>query len=77
MVTAQTHEPGAQPLAETAEPQTGRPTAPAEPARLDSEVAVAPHSGSAIIDVLVAQGWRVVEPSSSGAARHPAGEHPG
>jgi hypothetical protein len=77
MVTAETHEPGAQPLAETAEPQTEQPMAPAEPARLDAEVAVAPHSGSPVIDVLVAQGWRVTEPSSSDADRHSADELPG
>jgi len=62
MVTAEIHEPGEQPLAETAEPQTEKPTAPSEPARLDPEVAVAPHSGSAIVDVLLAQGWQAERP---------------
>jgi hypothetical protein len=64
MVAAEIHDPGEQPLAETAEPQTEQPTAPDEPARLDPEVAVAPHSGSAIVDVLLAEGWQV----ESGAA---------
>jgi hypothetical protein len=58
MVAAEVHEPGEQPLAETAEPQTEQPTAPHEPARLDPEVAVAPRSGSPVIDVLRSQGWR-------------------
>jgi hypothetical protein len=62
MVAAETHEPGDQPLAETAEPQTEQPTAPDEPARLDPEVAVAPHTGSPIIDLLLAQGWQVKKP---------------
>jgi hypothetical protein len=77
MVAAEIHEPGERPLAETAEPQTERPSAPTEPARLDSEVAVAPHSGSPVIDVLVAQGWRVMEPSLSDADRHSADKLPG
>ena len=67
MIAAEVHQPGAQPLAETAEPQTEQPTAPDEPARIDPEVAVAPHSGSAIIDVLLAQGWQVEKPLSVGA----------
>jgi hypothetical protein len=77
MVAAEIHEPGERPLAETAEPQTEQPSAPTEPARLDSEVAVAPHSGSPVIDVLVAQGWRVMEPSLSDADRHSADKLPG
>jgi hypothetical protein len=62
MVAAELHEPGEQPLAETAEPQTEQPTAPTAPAALDPEVAVAPRSGSAVVDVLQACGWEVVEP---------------
>jgi hypothetical protein len=62
MVAAETHEPGEVPLAETAQPQTEQPTAPDTPARLDPEVAVAPHSGSPIVDVLLARGWRVGKP---------------
>jgi hypothetical protein len=58
MVAAEVHEPGEQPLAETAAPQTEQPAAPREPARLDPEVAVAPHSGSPVIDVLRSRGWR-------------------
>jgi hypothetical protein len=69
MVAAETHEPGEQPLAEMAEPQTEQPTAPSEPARLDPEVAVAPHSGSPVIDVLVAQGWLAAKPRSQGTTQ--------
>jgi hypothetical protein len=64
MIAAAVHQPGDQPLAETAEPQTEQPTAPMTPAALDPEVAVAPRSGSAVVDVLVANGWRVVRPRS-------------
>jgi hypothetical protein len=67
MIAAEVHQPGDQPLAETAEPQTEQPTAPDEPARIDPEVAVAPHSGSAIIDVLLAQGWQPEKPLSVSA----------
>ena len=69
MVAAETHEPGERPLAETAEPQVERPTAPDEPARLDPEVAVAPRSGSAIVDVLLAHGWREETPGPEGGSR--------
>jgi hypothetical protein len=64
MVAAEVHEPGEQPLADTAEPQTEQPTAPDAPAPLDPEVAVAPHSGSPVVDVLIASGWRVAKPRS-------------
>jgi hypothetical protein len=69
MLATEIHEPGEQPLAETAEPQTEQPTAPDEPARLNPEVAVAPRSGSAVVDVLVTQGWRVEKPRSKGSIR--------
>jgi hypothetical protein len=71
MIAAEIHQPGDQPLAETAEPQTEQPTAPDEPARIDPEVAVAPRSGSAIIDVLLAQGWQAEKPLSAGATQKP------
>jgi hypothetical protein len=64
VVVAETRQPGEQPLVDTAEPQTEQPTAPDEPGRLDPEVAVAPHSGSPIIDVLLAEGWRTEAPRS-------------
>jgi len=70
MVAAEVHDPGEQPLAQTAEPQTEQPTAPDEPARLDSEVAVAPRSGGAVIDVLLARGWRVGRPYQSKGGVH-------
>ena len=69
MVAAEIHQPGEQPLAETAEPQTEQPTAPDEPGRIDPEVAVAPRSGSAIIDVLLAQGWQAEKSRSEGATQ--------
>lgn len=64
MLGAELHEPGEQPLAETAEPQTEQPTAPNAPAHVDPEVAVAPHSGTPVVDVLLASGWQVVKPRS-------------
>jgi hypothetical protein len=69
MVAAEIHEPGEQPLADTAEPQTEQPTAPSAPASLDPEVAVAPRSGSAVVDVLLSDGWRVVKPRPTHSTR--------
>jgi hypothetical protein len=69
MLAAELHEPGEEPLAETAEPQTEQPTAPQEPARLDPEVAVAPRSGSAVVDVLLAYGWQVEKSRSASRTR--------
>jgi len=60
MVAAATHEPGKRPVVETTEPQTQQPTAPNQPTRLLAEVAVAPRSGSPVIDVMAAEGWRRV-----------------
>jgi hypothetical protein len=69
MITAETREPGQRPLAETAEPQVEQPVAPSAPARLDPEVAVAPHSGSAVVDVLLADGWGLDTPRSERSPR--------
>ena len=69
MVAAELHDPCEQPLAETAEPQTEQPTAPDALASLDPEVAVAPRSGSAVVDVLLADGWRVARPRSKPTKR--------
>jgi hypothetical protein len=48
---------------ETAAPQQERPLPPPQPAELPYafEVAVAPHSGSSVIDVLEAEGWEAEE----------------
>jgi hypothetical protein len=59
-VMAEVHDPGERPLVETGEPQTGRPTAPEQPG-IPIEVAVAPRSGSPVLDVLLARGWRMAE----------------
>jgi Papain family cysteine protease len=69
MVAAELHEPGERPLADTAEPQTEQPTAPSAPTLLDPDVAVAPRSGSAVVDVLLADGWRTVKPRSKRSRR--------
>jgi hypothetical protein len=45
---------------ETIEPQTHRPTAPDQPGIL-IEVAVAPRSGSPVLDILLAHGWLEAE----------------
>lgn len=59
-VAAATHPPGEEPVAETAEPQTGRPVAPQpDDNRPAVEVAIAPRSGSAIVDVLQYAGWKI------------------
>jgi hypothetical protein len=54
---AKTHEPGETPLVETAQPQEAQPVAPPQPSGLAPEVAVAPRSGSPILDVLQSEGW--------------------
>jgi hypothetical protein len=54
---AETHAPGSTPLVDTAKPQRGRPVAPQKPFDLEPEVAVAPRSGSPIVDVLMDVGW--------------------
>ena len=59
-VMAEVHRPGEQPLVETSEPQTRRPTAPNQPG-IPIEVAVAPRSGSPMLDVLLAHGWLEAE----------------
>jgi papain like protease len=69
MVAAATHAPGERPVVETAEPQTGQPTAPEQPAHLDAEVAVAPRSGRPVVDLLQAQGWRPARRGRQGATR--------
>lgn len=55
---AATHPPGEEPVVETAEPQAGRPTAPAPGDQPVVEVAVAPRTGSPILDLLRHEGWR-------------------
>lgn len=57
-IAAETNAPGASPLVATAPPQPSRPEAPVYEANLLAEVAVAPHSGYAIVDALEATGWK-------------------
>lgn len=55
-----THAPGQEPVVETAEPQTEQPVAPQSvPGTPSPEVAVAPRSGSSVIDLLECTGWHV------------------
>ena len=54
--------PGATPLVELGEAQKQQPTAPKFGQGIGVEVAVAPRSGSPILDVLQAEGWRPVKP---------------
>jgi len=65
---AETHEPGETPLEETAQPQYARPKAPWQADGLAPEVAVAPRSGSSIIDVLQNEGWTLEDDSGAGAS---------
>jgi len=53
--------PGEMHLVETAEPQTEQPVAPPQPDEIVAEVAVAPRSGSPVVDVLQAVGWTMEE----------------
>ena len=58
---AAVHPPGETPLVETAKAQTDQPSAPPqEEEALSIEVAVAPRSGSPILDVLAASGWSII-----------------
>jgi acetyl esterase/lipase len=59
-VMAEVHPPNERPLVETGEPQRGQPAAPDQPG-IPVEVAVAPRSGSPVLDVLLAHGWRKAE----------------
>jgi hypothetical protein len=67
--TVETHPPGERPLTETAAAPTEQPEAPSQEG-LPLEVADAPKTGSPILDVLEASGYKVVE---EGAAS-PSGE---
>ena len=65
---AATHPPGQEPVVETAEPQAERPVAPGAGARPVVEVAVAPRSGSPILDLLHHEGWTQNGDAAPGAA---------
>jgi hypothetical protein len=74
----ETHEPGETPLAETAQPQHAQPKAPQQPYGLEPEVAVAPRSGSPIIDVLQHEGWTLEDDTiGAGAAGGAKRKKPG
>lgn len=62
--TADTSPPGSEPVLTTGESPTRPPSAPRTAQRIRPEVAVAPRSGSPIIDVLQATGWSIVAQSA-------------
>jgi pimeloyl-ACP methyl ester carboxylesterase len=65
---AEVEPPGEAQLVETAQPQTEQPTPPPQPAEIVAEVAVAPRSGSSVVDVLQADGWEIEEATPTLAA---------
>ena len=58
-ITAEVHPPGERPLAETMDAPRRRALAPQQ-AGLSIEASSAPRSGSPVLDVLLARGWRRV-----------------
>ncbi|MGH2392768.1 MAG: hypothetical protein ACRDGH_04620, partial [Candidatus Limnocylindria bacterium] len=56
-VIAEVHSPGERPLVAIAETPSEQPVAPAQPG-IGIEVAAAPDSGSPVLDILLARGWR-------------------
>jgi hypothetical protein len=66
-VMAEVHSPGERPLVETAETPS-KPMAPAQPG-IRFEVAAAPRSGSPVLDILLARGWRQTNGSTDPAYR--------
>ena len=57
----ETHAPGETPIVETSAAQQEQPTPPPQPHRMVVEVAVAPRTGSPILDVLEASGYIVAD----------------
>jgi hypothetical protein len=53
--------PGEAPLAATAPAQLEQPAPPPQPQEVPIEVAVAPRSGSPVLDILHSYGWNEVE----------------
>jgi hypothetical protein len=73
-ISADTQGAGAALVVETAEPQTQRPEAPAQPGgAVTPEVGVAPQSGYPIVDLLQADGWQL---ASGETAEKPARARP-
>jgi hypothetical protein len=68
MPTVETHPPGSTPVSETAPPQRARPVPPPQGDGIIPEVAVAPRSGSPVMDVLQAVGWRPVASADADAS---------
>jgi hypothetical protein len=68
---AETHAPGETPIVETSAAQPEQPTPPPQPNRMVVEVAVAPRTGSPILDVLQASGYALAE--DVGESRSPEG----
>jgi hypothetical protein len=69
--TVETHPPGESPLTETAAAPTEQPEAPSQEG-LPLEVADAPKSGSPILDVLQASGYKVIDAPSGADGAKPA-----
>ncbi|MGH4006752.1 MAG: hypothetical protein ACRDTH_01035 [Pseudonocardiaceae bacterium] len=61
-VMAEVPAPGERRLAETAETPSELPVALEQPG-IRIEIAVAPHSGSPVLDILLARGWRLADRS--------------
>lgn len=78
-VMAEVHPPGERPRVQTAETPSERPVAPEQPG-IGIEVAAAPHSGSPVLDILLARGWRPADrsrgraKSTQGGRRRQKGE---
>ena len=60
-IAAATQAPGDKPVVAVAEPQTQRPVAPLPARGPVVEVAVAPRSGSPVVDLLAVAGWSPVQ----------------
>jgi hypothetical protein len=65
------HAPGSVPVVETAEPQRQRPRAPRERGHVTPDVAVAPGSGSPVLDILRGAGWDIVNDLSKPTSTTP------
>jgi len=74
---ATTRAPGAPSVEEAAEPQLRRPVVPPSGAGVLPEVAVAPLSGSSVVDMLIADGWEVGETAPPRPAGRAAGRRRG
>lgn len=63
--TVEVQPPGETPLAETAPPQLDQPASPPQPQEISVEVAVAPRTGSPVLDILQSYGWEPVDSAAT------------